>query len=119
MTQTIFAGDTDPLVLAQVPDGWPIERFSLQAGYLAHAVSPQDTGRPEVSVGNGLIVMRDLAEAITDDLDAVTAGSDTNRSALGLTLDPEERPVLSSGVRRNSSTCSASSDAGRSWSKRG
>jgi hypothetical protein len=73
VTQTIFVGDPDSLVLADVPDGWVAERFSMQAGYLAHAVSPQDTGRPEVSVGNGLIVMRNLAEAITDDLDAVTS----------------------------------------------
>lgn len=73
VSQTIFDGDTDSLVLAEVPEGWRVERFTMQAGYLATAVSPQDTGIPDVSVTNSALVARTGANIVTADLDPLTS----------------------------------------------
>jgi len=68
VTQTIFEGDSDSLILADVPAGWLVERFTMQAGYLAKQATPQDTGRPEVSATNMGVFTREIAELATDDL---------------------------------------------------
>ena len=73
VTQPIFEGDADSLILADVPAGWLVERFTMQAGYFARAVAPRDTERPDVSATNLARVTREIAELSTDDLIALTS----------------------------------------------
>lgn len=73
VTQTIFEGDADSLILANVPAGWLVERFTMQAGYFAKAVAPGDTKRPNVSATNFARVTREIAELSTDELVALTS----------------------------------------------
>lgn len=73
VTQTIFEGDGDSLILADVPAGWIVERFTMQAGYFAKAVAPQDTNRPNVSATNFGRFTREIAELSTDELIALTS----------------------------------------------
>lgn len=73
VSQPIFTGDADSLILADVPDGWLVERFTMQAGYIAKAVDPQDTGIPDVSVTNSARVARETVDIVTADLDPLTS----------------------------------------------